>query len=67
MTDRLQACIVPAGGTVRDAMQALDSGADQIALIFAIFVVIYGVVRFFLSYVREHGRGIWGLQHEIRR
>jgi len=32
VTDRLQACIVPAGGTVRDAMQALDSGADQIAL-----------------------------------
>ena len=31
MTDRLQACIVPAGGTVRDAMQALDAGADQIA------------------------------------
>ena len=32
MTDRLQACIVAGDGTVRDAMQALDSGADQIAL-----------------------------------
>ena len=32
VTDRLQACIVASDGTIRDAMQALDSGADQIAL-----------------------------------
>jgi dTDP-glucose pyrophosphorylase len=32
VTDRLQACIVPDAGTIRDAMRALDTGADQIAL-----------------------------------
>lgn len=30
--------------------------------LFAIFVVIYGVVRFFLSYVREQEEWFWGLQ-----
>ena len=32
MTRPLDACIVPAGGTIRDAMRALDAGARQIAL-----------------------------------
>lgn len=30
--------------------------------LFAIFVVVYGVVRFFLSYVREQEVWFWGLQ-----
>ena len=33
MTDRLDACIVAETGTIRDAMQALDAGAGQIALV----------------------------------
>lgn len=32
MVDRLDACTVPEGGTLRDAMVALDQGARQIAL-----------------------------------
>jgi len=32
MTDRLAACLFDETGTIRDAMRALDTGADQIAL-----------------------------------
>src|SRR5262245_54591569 len=32
MADRLAACIVPEGGTIRDALAATDAGASGIAL-----------------------------------
>ncbi len=44
MTDRLDACIVAEAGTIRDAMQALDSGADQIALVVSADGRLVGVV-----------------------